>query len=100
MKTFIGTLTALAAILLCAACGDRSDPRRDKVTFDSPGAAAVAFSEAVRAGDKARMAALLGPESGSLLNPGDSVEGQNERKAFLSAYDSVKLLVPAGPNSY
>ena len=81
-------------------CGGKQAPGSDKTTFDSPGAAAQAFAEAVRSGDKARLAALLGPESAPLLNPGDTVQGGLERRSFLQAYDSVRLLVPAGPDAY
>jgi hypothetical protein len=85
--------------LLCAGCGEKS-AGTDHATFDSPGEAAVRFSEAVRTGNKQMMADMLGPESAPLLNPGDSVQGRNERKSFLMAYDSVRLLVPAGPDTY
>ena len=98
----IATLTlAFATAILSSACGDKgASVGSNKTSFDSPGEAAVEFSEAVRAGDKARLTALLGPESALLLNPGDTVQGGNERKAFLQAYDSVRLLVPAGPDTF
>src|SRR5262245_66621292 len=97
MKTHVFTL-ALAGALACSGCGPGGSATR--TTFDSPGAAAQEFAEAVRTGDKPRLAALLGPESGPLLNPGDTVEGGNERKAFVTAYDSQRLLVPAGTDSF
>ena len=101
MKTSIGILAATAAVtLMCSACGDKGVGRAGKVTFDSPGEAAVAFAEAVRAGDKARMSALLGPDSEAMLAQDDKVQGTTERNAFLQAYDSVKVLVPTGPNSF
>ena len=90
---------ALAGIVV-SGCGPKGNPDATRTSFDSPGAAAVEFSEAVRAGDKARLAALLGPESGPLLNPGDTVEGATERRSFVQAYDSVRVLVPAGPDAY
>jgi hypothetical protein len=68
-------------------------------SFASPGAAAQEFAEAVRKDDKASLSAMLGPESAPLLNP-DTVQGGNERKSFLQAYDSVRLLVPAGPEAF
>lgn len=89
---------ALAGALVCAGCAERADATR--TTFESPAAAAQEFAEAVRKGDKSRMAALLGAESGPLLNPGDTVEGGNERKAFIAAYDNQRLLVPAGPDTF
>jgi Protein of unknown function (DUF2950) len=102
MKISLGSAAvACAAALLCASCGQKSgSTSADPGTFDSAGSAAVEFSEAIRAGDKARLAAILGPESAPLLNPGDTVQGGTERKSFLQAYDSVKLLVPAGPDAF
>jgi len=91
---------ALATAMACTGCGGKQGPGSDKTTFDSPGAAAQAFAEAVRSGDKARLTALLGPESAPLLNPGDTVQGGLERRSFLQAYDSVRLLVPAGPDAF
>jgi hypothetical protein len=99
MKATMHALTlALAGTLLSAGCQQGASESR--TTFESPGAAAQEFAEAVRKGDKARMAELLGPESGPLLNPGDTVEGGNERKAFIMAYDNQRLLVPAGTDAF
>jgi hypothetical protein len=89
---------ALAGALTCTSCEKANDTTR--TAFESPGVAAQEFAEAVRKGDKARMAALLGPESGPLLNPGDTVAGGNERKAFIMAYDNQRLLVPAGADAF
>lgn len=95
----IAYLLTLAGVAL-SGCGQKANEDATRTTFDSPGAVAVEFSEAVRHGDRARLAALLGPESAPLLNPGDTVEGGNERKSFVMAYDSVRVLVPAGPDAY
>jgi hypothetical protein len=99
------TAGALAAALLAAlsmvACDEAAvSGGGDPTLFDSPAAAAVAFSEAVRAGDLAGLRAMLGPESAPLLNSGDSVQAGNERKAFIEAYDGQKLLVPAGADAF
>jgi hypothetical protein len=100
MKTSVYALTAaLAATLACGGCSQKSG-EAGKSSFDSPGAAAVAFSEAVRTGNREALTAMLGPESAPLLNSGDTVQGGRERQAFLQAYDSVRLLVPAGPDTY
>lgn len=98
MKFPSGVLILFAAGTLTGGCAQQADPGH--TGFDSPGAAAQEFAEAVRKGDKTRLAALLGPESAPLLNPGDTVAGGNERKSFVQAYDSVRLLVPAGPDTY
>jgi len=102
MKTSLNSiLLALpVALLLVALSGCGGVKTQSGPVFDSPGAAAQEFAEAVRTGDKARLATMLGPESAPLLNPGDTVQGGNERKSFLQAYDSVRLLVPAGADTY
>jgi hypothetical protein len=99
MKTaYLALVLAGVAASGCSQQATTQDATR--TTFDSPGAAAVEFSEAVRTGNKTRLAALLGPESAPLMNPGDTVEGANERRSFVMAYDSVRVLVPAGPDTY
>jgi hypothetical protein len=90
---------ALAGVILFSGCAREQTPAGHE-TFGSPGAAAQEFADAVRKGDKSRLSALLGPESAPLLNPGDTVQGGNERKSFVQAYDSVRLLVPAGPDAF
>jgi len=89
---------ALVAVL-CAGCGGKAE-KPVTGTFDSPGAAAVEFAEAVRAGDRAKLAVILGQDSDMLVNAGDPVQGGNERLAFLQAYDSQRVLVPSGDNAY
>jgi len=93
-----GCAVFLATTLLCAC--DHQSAGGGPSSFDSPGAAAVAFSEAVRTGNREALTAMLGPESTPLLNTGDTVQGGNERKAFVQAYDSQRVLVPAGQDSY
>jgi len=100
-----GCHSALALLLTCAALTSACDQaavsgRGDATLFDSPGAAAMEFSEAVRAGDMAGLSAMLGPESAPLLNSGDATQAGNERKAYIEEYDSQKLLVSAGPDAY
>jgi hypothetical protein len=93
-----GSAVVLAATLLCAC--DHDSAGGSSSTFDSPGAAAVAFSEAVRSGNREALTAMLGPESAPLLNTGDTIQGGNERKAFVLAYDSQRVLVPGGQDTY
>jgi hypothetical protein len=100
MRTLLPlTLLSATLALVCAGCGGKSEkPVTD--TFDSPGSAAVEFAEAVRAGDRARLAIILGQDSDMLVNAGDPVQGGNERQAFLQAYDSQRVLVPSGDDAY
>jgi hypothetical protein len=99
MKT---SLKCLPVALLFAALGSGCGGIKTQAgpVFDSPGAAAQEFAEAVRSSDKSRLTTMLGPESAPLLNPGDTVQGGNERRSFLQAYDSQRVLVPAGPDAY
>ncbi len=91
---------AIAGTAICAGCAKDGGGGTVRSSFETPAAAAQDFAEAVRKGDKARMSAMLGPESAPLLNPGDTVQGGNERKSFVQAYDSLRVLVPAGPDAY
>jgi Protein of unknown function (DUF2950) len=102
MKVPIHALTlAIAGTLVCVGCAkDGGASAAVRSSFESPGAAAQDFAEAVRTGDKPGLAAMLGPESAPLLNPGDTVQGGNERKSFAQAYDSQRVLVPAGPDAF
>ena len=56
-------------------------------TFASADAAASALAEAVRARDKDKLLAIVGPGSGDWLLSGDPVEDANDWKRFLAAYD-------------
>jgi hypothetical protein len=98
--TLLAVAVATALVVASTGCGGKHASGTGPLSFESPGAAAQEFAAAVRAGDKQRLGDLLGPESGPLLNPGDTVEGKNERRAFTDAYDSQRLLVPAGNDSY
>ena len=102
MKTSAKSFIAFPAALLFAALASGCGGARTQTgpVFDSPGSAAVEFAEAIRAGDKAKLGTMLGPESAPLLNPGDTVQGQTERRSFLQAYDSQRVLVPAGADTY
>jgi len=91
--------TTAVALALCAGCGGKAADKPTGV-FASPGVAVVELVEAVRAGDRARLAIILGPDSDMIVNAGDAVQGGNERLAFLQAYDSQRVLVPAGENAF
>ena len=97
----LAVAAATALNIVCTGCGGAQPDAADHpMTFNSPGDAAQEFAEAIRADDRARLTALLGPESAPLLNPGDTVQGGTERRIFLQAYDSVRVLVPSGPDAY
>ncbi len=98
--SFTACTLAIAGTLICLGCAKDGDGAATRSTFESPGAAAQDFAEAVRKGDKSALAAILGPESAPLLNTGDTVQGGNERKSFVMAYDSQRVLVPAGNDAF
>jgi hypothetical protein len=91
---------AIAGTLICVGCGKPEGSDAPRSTFESPAAAAQDFAEAVRKGDKPALATILGPESAPLLNPGDTVQGGTERRSFVQAYDSQRVLVPYGPDTF
>jgi hypothetical protein len=99
-RQFQAFTAAVAGALLCAGCAQQGGGGEARARFASPAAAAQDFAEAIRRGDKPALAAMLGPESAPLLDPGDTVQGGNERKSFVQAYDSQRLLVPAGTDVF
>lgn len=56
-------------------------------TFASPQEAMRTLVEALRAGDKESLRAILGPESEEILSSGDPVSDKADRDRFLKAYD-------------
>jgi hypothetical protein len=91
-----GYPVALAALLVCG-CGSKS--AGNGPLFESPNDAVVAFSEAVRTGNREALITMLGAESAALVNS-DTVQGRNERRVFIGEYDSQRLLVTTGPDTY
>jgi len=66
--------------------------------FATPEAGVEAFVTALRANDRAKLRAILGPESDALLNSGDEVQARKEREVFLIAYDRQHELVSTQPD--
>ena len=65
-------------------------------SFRSPEKAIEAFSNAVRAGDTARLLSILGPGSKDLVSSGDEVADQLLRTRFLKAYDEAWRIEKVG----
>ncbi|MGZ5036170.1 MAG: DUF2950 family protein [Usitatibacter sp.] len=65
-------------------------------SFATPKAAGDALLEAVRAGDRAAMAAVLGPGSADLVESGDPAEDMVGRARFAAAYQQSARIEPHG----
>jgi hypothetical protein len=90
--------TVVGAILLSASgwapsavAATRTQPR-----FPSPEAAVTALVDAVRAGDKAMMLAILGPGSQPLVSSGDEVADRRSRQRFVDEYTEANRLLTVG----
>ena len=79
MKT---TMTMLALLLSVALRSATADTQQH---FPSPEAAARGLEAAARAGDAARLVAVLGPESDAVVSSGDPVADARARKRFVAA---------------
>jgi hypothetical protein len=62
-------------------------------TFDSPGAAAVALYDAVRAGDNQNLTDIFGVQAKTLLHTGDDVADKNAARKFVARYDQMHRVV-------
>lgn len=56
-------------------------------TFASPGEAANALADALRAQDRNMLLTVLGPKADTWLSSGDEVADRNDQARFLAAYD-------------
>ena len=83
--TVLLLLVSLAPPLLAAGLGQRQ--------FITPGDAVAALVAAVRAGSTSDLIAIFGPQSGALVNSGDSVADRNGRERFVASYDQEHALV-------
>ena len=77
-------LVLLAGLLLAGIATAAPPAQR---TFPTPQAAAQALHDAVRAGDAASVAAVLGPGSADIVDSGDVGEDQVARERFLAAFE-------------
>jgi len=62
-------------------------------TFASPWQASHALFEATKAGDEAKLLALLGPEGTTLISSGDPEQDKDDRQLFVEKYQQAHRLV-------
>ena len=65
-------------------------------TFSSPEAALTTLMEALQAGGRENLSAILGPESEGIISSGDPVSDKADRDRVLAAYAEKADLVPRG----
>jgi hypothetical protein len=64
--------------------------------YPSPDAAVTALVEAVRSGDRVKLAIIFGSDGSKLISSGDAVADARGRAAFVKAYDEASKTVPQG----
>ncbi len=67
-----------------------------QTTFASPQEAMAALTDALKAGDRDTLLAILGPEGEDIISSGDRVSDRADRDRFLEAYQERVDLVPRG----
>jgi len=83
----------LAALGLLASLPTASAQQSNERTFATPGEAVLALYSAVKANDQAALAAILGTNSGDVLNSGDEVEDKKAKQDFLQRYEQMHRVV-------
>jgi hypothetical protein len=91
-------LVATFSLAGCAKkpAADQTAATMPQTTFASAEEAAGAFVAALKRGDSAELAKLLGPDTKAVLSSGDPVADQRDREWFVTAYDAKHALEPDG----
>jgi hypothetical protein len=77
--------TLLTCFTLATGCARQKEPEAAGA-FSTPEDAAAAFVARLEANDVAGLTAMLGPDSGELLESGDAVQDSGDRAEFVAAY--------------
>jgi hypothetical protein len=72
-------------LVMMVACGSPEKPGQK--TYATPEDAVVAMVDAARAGNRAELSAIFGPEGEKILSSGDPVMDKNAAQTFVAAYD-------------
>jgi hypothetical protein len=92
MSWLILAVSAVLAALPGSLCAQETGQK----TFASPQEALTALVDALKAGDRQELLAILGPEGKELISSGDEVQDRADRDRFLAAYDKKADCVPQG----
>jgi hypothetical protein len=84
MSWLILAVSAVLAVLPGSLCAQETEQK----TFASPQEALTALVDALKAGDRQVLLAILGPEGKELISSGDEVQDRTDRDRFLAAYDN------------
>jgi hypothetical protein len=72
----------------------------DHQSFASTKDAVDALIQALRERDKAKLQAILGPDSAQIVSSGDDLADKNARDRFISEYETEHALVKTGSNRF
>jgi hypothetical protein len=86
MRSMIRLVLLAAALLGASGAAPAAEPQR---SFASPEEATGALMAATRKGDLKAMQAILGPDSGPLVQSGDAVADRRGRERFLESYEAA-----------
>lgn len=104
MRTATGSKLLVVALVLAAAMGGiwscaTEEPAANQLGFESAEKAVTAAIVAARAKDRPRLLAIFGPDFDDVLNSGDEVRDESDRKRFLSLYDEHHAIENKDPNT-
>ena len=91
-RTALPLITAAMLLFALHPSGLSAQTANEK-TFSSPGEAALAVYNAVKAGDSAALDAIFGSNTGKILSSGDQVADKNVLSAFVKHYDQMHRVV-------
>jgi hypothetical protein len=89
----------LAAMLLPLLQGCAATQPDGAQSFATAKDAADALTGALRAHDKAKLLAIVGPNGQDIISSGDEVADRARGEKFLALYDQKHALAPDGPNT-
>ena len=87
---------AIAVTLAATAAATPASAADKQRTFATPDEAVGALVQSLKARDKAGMAAILGPGSGTWIASGDAVADRAAVEGFVASYEKKHAIVPDG----
>ncbi len=93
LKLFVAAAAFVYSVGAAAAPSALPTTSSAQSAFATPEAAVDALAAAVRAEDDAALRAILGPHGGKLVQSGDAIADQQNRRAFSRSYDEAKQIV-------